>query len=326
MSITFDNSLILPTSVPYLHSVTDVSGALISHTQGQDASGNQVTNTTFHVIDPSNQIQINENLTEIVQVCNDELDSSTLAILNDIKFSASQLSCSDFHGKGTIDDYSAIFTAASKIANESKQMTLDVNVDGFSEFGNAADELSQLFTGFITKLKNVNIINDLNFLTTISVALKKIVNLSDVFGQFKKTIIATSTIQIPKSVSDTKNVLVSVMSEVNCAMTYINHFVDSSSQAPEEANLDQQDIDIINQAATTINNWNILCEQGVTIAMSNNPDIQYIKQANSDISTNINTLKNASLKLRNKLQSFNFSNTNSSTPQTPPTPPTPQTP
>jgi hypothetical protein len=312
MSTPIDDHLILPTSHPYLHVVTDVSGVEIVDTQGQDASGNEVTNTTFHVIDPSNQIQINENLTEIVEIYNDELDPTTLSILNDIKFSASQLKCSDFHGKGTIDDYSAIFTAASKIANESKQMTLDVNVDGFTEFGNAADELSALFTGFITKLKNVNIINDFNFLTTISVALKKIVNLSNVFGQFKQTIIATSTIEIPKSVTDAKNVLVSVMGEVNCAMTYINYFVDSSSEAPVDGNLDQQDIDIINQAATTINNWNILCEEGVTIAMSNNPDIQYIKQANADISTNVNALKNASTKLRNKLQSFNFSNTNTS--------------
>jgi len=317
MSTPIDDPVILPSSHPYLHLVTDVSGVEIVDTQGQDAMGNEVTNTTFHVIDPSNQIQINENLTEIVQIYNDELDPLTLSILDDIKFSASQLNCSDFHGKGTIDDYSAIFTAASKIANESKQMTLDVDVDGFSEFGNAADELSALFTGFITKLKNVNIINDLNFLRTISVALKKIVNLSNVFGQFKQTIVATSTIQLPKSVTDAKNVLVSVMDEVNCAMTYINHFVDASSEAPVEGNLDQEDIDIINQAATTINNWNTLCEQGVTIAMSNNPDIQYIKQANIDMSKNVNALKTASAKLRHKLQSFNFSNTNTSPPSSP---------
>jgi hypothetical protein len=306
MSDSFDET-ILPSSKPYLHVVTDINGVEIIDSQGQNSSGNEITNTTFHVIDPNNPIQINENLTEIVKIYDDELDTVTLSILDDIKLSASQLNCSNFHGKGTIDDYTAIFTAASQIANDSKQMTLDVDIEGFTEFGNAADELSALFTGFITKLKNVNIINDLNFLRTISIALKKIVNLSNVFGHFKETIVATSTIEIPKSVSDTKNVLVSVMSTINCAMTYINHFVDSSSEAPEDGNLSQPELDIINQAAATIHNWNTLCEQGVTIAMSNNPDIQYIKQANTEISTNVNALKNASFKLRQKLNSFKFS-------------------
>jgi hypothetical protein len=104
-----------------------------------------------------------------------------------------------------------------------------------------------------------------------------------------------------------QNVLVSVMDEVNCAMKYINHFVDSSYEVPKEGNLDQQDIDIINQAAMTINNWNTLCEEGVIIAMSNNPDIQYIKQANADISINVHVLQNASVKLKQKLNSFKFS-------------------
>jgi hypothetical protein len=68
MSTPIDDPVILPSSHPYLHLVTDVSGVEIVDTQGQDAMGNEVTNTTFHVIDPSNQIQINENLTEIVQI------------------------------------------------------------------------------------------------------------------------------------------------------------------------------------------------------------------------------------------------------------------
>jgi hypothetical protein len=44
-----------------------------------------------------------------------------------------------------------------------------------------ADDLSSLFNGFILKLQNVNIINDTAFLKAIASALKKIVNLSNVF-------------------------------------------------------------------------------------------------------------------------------------------------
>ena len=65
-------------------------------------------------------------------------------------------------------------------------MNLDIDVDGFNDFGKDADDLANLFNTFIIKLQNVNIINDNNFLSSVLDALKKIVNLSNVFGQFKQ--------------------------------------------------------------------------------------------------------------------------------------------
>jgi len=55
--------------------------------------------------------------------------------------------------------------------------------------------------------------------------MHKIYNLSKVFRCFKKTILLTSEIKIPKTTQDTKDVLVEVMSEVNCAINYINHYL-----------------------------------------------------------------------------------------------------
>ena len=52
-----------------------------------------------------------------------------------------------------------LFEAASKIANDTKQMQLDVN-----DFGNATDELSKLFMNFTKRLQNINIINDVNLI------------------------------------------------------------------------------------------------------------------------------------------------------------------
>jgi len=69
--------------------------------------------------------------------------------------------------KGTIDDYNELFIAASKIANDTKQMKLDVEVDGFDDFGRAADELSELFASFTKKIQNINIINDETFLQSV---------------------------------------------------------------------------------------------------------------------------------------------------------------
>jgi len=282
-------------------------GFIIQNTQGPDASGNEITLTTFDTTDPEVDFQVEADLTGQVEAYYDNTaETDTALVLAEIQLYGSRIQCSDFHGKGTIEDYSQLFNAAAKIANESKQMQLDVDIDGFNEFADAADELSKLFTSFIVKLENVSIIDDMVFLRSVSVALKKIWNLSEVFGKFKQTILATSTIQIPKSTHDTKTVLESVIGNVNCAMKYISHFVDSSSPAPVEANLSTEEKGVIDAAVSTIDSWNVLCEQGVSIAMSNNPDIKYIKTASDQMKNTTQTLKNATNALKNKLASYSI--------------------
>jgi hypothetical protein len=118
--------------------------------------------------------------------------------------------------------------------------------------------------------------------------------------------LATSSIQLPKSAHETKIVLEGVMANVNCAMKYISHFVDASFSAPPEADLSQDEKNVITAAVSTIDNWNILCEQGVSIAMSNNPDIQYITNASNQLKTTTSTLKSATDRLKNKLASYNI--------------------
>lgn len=288
-------------------STQNSAGFVVENTQGPDASGNEVTHTTFDTIDPNVDFQVEEDLTGVVVAYYDNTqETETAKILGDIKDYASKIQCSDFHGKGTIDDYSQLFNAAAKIANESKQMVLDVDIDGFNEFANAADDLSKLFSSFIVKLESVSIIDDLNFLRAVSVALQKIWNLSEVFGKFKETILATSTVQLPKSAHETKLALETVMSNVNCAMKYISHFVDPSVSAPADADLSTEEKNVIDAAVHTIDNWNILCEQGVSIAMSNNPDIQFINNASNQLKNTTQTLKIATDKLKNKLSSYNI--------------------
>jgi hypothetical protein len=242
----------------------------------------------------------------IEQVYDDETNSPNGQIVNQIKEYAQQIQCSDFHGKGTIDDYTQLFVAASKIANESKQMSLDVNIDGFNEFAQAADEMSKLFGSFIIKLQNVNIINDTLFLQAILLALEKIVNLSNVFGRFKKTILATSTIEIPKSTHETSVVLHGVMDEINCAMNYISHFVNPTDFVPIDADLSVDEKNIINKAVDTINSWNILCDQGVSIALSNNQDLTFINNASNQLKSTTQNLKLYTQNLKNKFTSYNI--------------------
>ena len=301
---------------PYVNPIiTDLSiniidgvGYEIVNSQGLDASGSIIIRTTFNTTDPSaNAPQISETLSEVITTYNDETDpnSQTDILLSEIRLYASQIQCDDFHGKGSIDDYTALFQAAGKIATESKQMELDIDVEGFSEFAQAADDLSALFNGFITKLQNVNIITDITFLTSIANALQKIVNLSKVFGKFKETIFATSTIKIPKSAHDTQIILSSVMDEVNCAMQYINYFVNPTSDLSGAA-LTAAEQNIISKSVDTIDNWNLLCEQGVSIAMSTNSDVKYIQQASTELKQTTVTLKNVSATLKSKLAAFNI--------------------
>ena len=185
-------------------------------------------------------------------------------------------------------------------------MQLDVELDGFNQFAQAADDLSSLFTSFIVKLQNVSIINDTAFLTAIVNALAKIVNLSNVFGKFKETILATSTVEIPKSAHDTKVILQGVMDEINCAMQYITYFVAPTGTVPVDGELSATDKNIISSAVNTIDTWNTLCEQGVTIALTNSPDVQYINQANNELKTKTATLNNLTSALRTKFAFYNI--------------------
>lgn len=287
------------------NSVIVGNGYVVTNSQYTDASGNQITESTFVTTDQTSDVQITEDLSgSVVAYYDDTADSGKAAIIAQIQSYASQIQCSDFHGKGSIDDYAQLFQAAAQIANESSQMQLDVDIEGFNEFASAADDLSALFNSFIVKLENVSIIDDTAFLTAVANALGKITNLSNVFGKFKETILATSTIHLPKSAHDTKVLLQGVVSQVNCAMTYITHFVDSSVPAPATANLSAEEQGIISGAVQTINNWNILCDQGVSIAMANNPDIQYITSASEQLKLKTQTLKNATNLLKSKLDAF----------------------
>lgn len=303
----------LPTILPI---VTDLSmtttfgiGYEITNQEGTAADGTIIDRVTFDTTLPAlYDPDIHENLSQYVETYNDEFDPSgqTIALVNQIKAYAAEIQCDDFHGKGTIEDYTALFQAAGRIATETKHMELNIDIEGFNQFADAADELSELFTGFITKLQNVNIINDLAFLTSISIALGKIVNLSNIFGKFKQTVFATTVIQLPKSAHETKVVIEDVMGEINCAMKYINYFVSPTDASLNGAALSAEEKNIINKSVETIDTWNNLCEHGVSIAMSDNVDVKYIQQASNQLKQTTNTLKTATNTLKSKLASYNI--------------------
>jgi hypothetical protein len=277
------------------------TGLIVTNQQSIDTAGNIKTETTFNTTnDNVNNAHIKQNLVETVT---NDYDNTNNSILLQIKDYAGKIKCEDFHGKGTIDDYNELFVAASKIANDTKQMKLDVDVDGFDEFGRAADELSELFASFTKKIQNINIINDSTFLQSVLNALVKIYNLSETFGKFKETILVTSSIKIPKSAHETNVVMQGVMDELSCAMNYINHFVSPDTEMTK-ANLTDVDKNIIKKAVQTIDNWKVLCDEGVSIALTNNTDIQSIKNINSSLKQKTSALKNATSALRTKMNLF----------------------
>jgi|LakMenE18May11ns_1017448.scaffolds.fasta_scaffold9859157_2 hypothetical protein len=277
--------------------------------QGTTDDGKEVTFVEFDTTNSLLDTQVKEKLIGVtdITVYNNENDIGTKTVLDEIKSYASQIKCENFHGKGTIDDYNELFIAASKIANESKQMKLDVDVEGFDDFSKAADELANLFTSFTLKLENVNIINDLDFLKSILNSLKKIVNLSNVFGKFKQTILGTSNIHIPKSAHDTSEILKNVLSEINCAMNYVTHFIEPSENPNlTDSELSSDEKNVIKKAITTIDNWKDLCEQGVAIALTNDDDIKNIKNVNNEFKLKTSSLNTLTNKLKLKLSVYNF--------------------
>ena len=259
--------------------------------------------SSVHLVtyDPANP-RITEDLTQVLTIIEDTVEDQS--IVAQIKACAAEIQCSDFHGKGSVEDYTALFDAASKIVSDVKQVQLDIDIQGFTEFGNAADELSLLFEGFTKKIQSVNLIDDTAFLQAILSALKKIVHLSNTFGKFKKSIVATHTIQLSDSVGKTKKILEDVTEEVECAMQYIQYFVSPSGSLPA-AELNEIDRNVIRRATTTIEAWSQIYEKGVSIAMNENEDIQYIHQSNELFRSKSVVLKSSTQQLRNKyLQYF----------------------
>jgi hypothetical protein len=280
--------------------------ATVTNQQGFDTSGDFITYTTMST-DPSADVIVSEKLVSIVDDEFQTLDPSKNQLLEEIKLYASEIQCQDFHGKGTIDDYKELFVAASKITTDIKQIQLDVDIQGFKDFADAADEMSNLFTSFILKLENINIIDDSFFLSEILNSLKRIANLSKTFEQFKKTILLTTKIHIPKSTKDICEVLDSTMSEVNCAMQYISNFVAPSGNPPYDSELDAEDKKTIETAVATINNWSVLSEQGVSIAMKENEDIKCITNVSCQIKAKSQQLRDATNILKTKMASYKFS-------------------
>ncbi len=224
------------------------------------------------------------------------------AIIEQIRQYAEEIKCSDFHGKGTVEDYKTLFQAAGKIADDVKRIEMEVDIEGFQQFGQAADELSQLFESFTVKLQNLTIVDDTAFLNAISLSLSKIVNLSNVFGRFKKTVSATATIKIPKSIQDANRIISGVVDEVSCAMGYISYFVDPSSTGKlSGAELPDSDKKDIEMAVELIEHWKDVCTEGVSTAMDNNEDVVRIRQANTDFKLKTATLKKLTGTLRSKL-------------------------
>lgn len=184
-------------------------------------------------------------------------------IVQQIKFYADQIKCDDFKGKGSIEDYTQLFEAASKIANETKRAQLDIDIEGFNKFGQAADELSQLFTSLTKKIETN--LDDCQFLSAVLSALQKIDALSKAFRAFQESIL---TNKIESSIDETKKILEGVSEEVECAMKYISHF--SSPTILEGANLNEVNRNAITRAINRIN---------INVS-TDTPDIQYIKRTN----------------------------------------------
>ena len=95
------------------------------------------------------------------------------------------------------------------------------------------------------------------------------------------------------------------MSEVDCAMKYINHFVcpeeDISMCSCAAAELSGEDKQLISDAVTTIKKWNNDFNENLQVVISENADVQFIENANKLISNTALNLKNATACFKGKI-------------------------
>ena len=64
----------------------------------------------------------------------------------------------------------------------------------------------------------------------------------------------------------------------------------------------------INKAVNTIENWQNLCDQGVSIALNNSSDMTYLKNANSELKSKTSTsiLISVTNTLKSKLATYGY--------------------
>jgi len=89
-------------------------------------------------------------------------------------------------------------------------------------------------------------------------------------------------------------------------MGYINYFIDSSNilETPDKQNkaqLSSDEQNIISKAVSTIDNWQSLCNNGVSIALNDNADITSINNINSQFISKTSQLKTMTANLKLKL-------------------------
>jgi hypothetical protein len=307
-AVDISNLLVFPTDFSLnTYDVSFSNGLTVVTGTGYLSDGTFISEIAGVTTDLSSDVHIVIDVSAIIQKYDDGVDISINSIMQEITLYAGKINCSDFQGKGTINDYTELFKVAACLAKEEKQTALNINIDGFKEFGNAADELSELFKHYIAKIEHMNVVNDAAFLAEILFYLKKIWNLSETFGRFKETIIGTSIIKIPKSLQDTRYILDGVMTEMDCAMKYIQCFVspesvhDVSLCAPGTLELSTSEKNQIQEAVKTIQKWNHFYNQDIHIAVSENTDIKFIESANEIIKNTANALKDKTAILKGKL-------------------------
>jgi len=272
------------------------------------------TSISTDPLDPScivtSSLDISINLLDVIQYYDDvtDISSQTMILYKQIQQCAAEIDCCDFHGKGTIDDYTALFQAASQMCNETTQIELDVDIEGFNEISTAAEELSQLFSSFTLKLQNVNVIYDVVFLTAVLGALRKLVYLSEVFGEFKITVQGLSSLKIPKSIHDTVELLKNVIGEITCGMRYIEQFVCNDKPDLTGSQLCDEEKEAINDAVVAIQTWEAVCTQGAASVLAGDDDVEYIATVNADLKNLASRLQTQTQTLRQKLLTITTKN------------------
>jgi hypothetical protein len=79
-----------------------------------------------------------------------------------------------------------------------------------------------------------------------------------------------------------------------------------SGTALANASLSPEEKNIIAKSVETIDNWNTLCQYGVSIAMSTDVDVISIQHASEELKLSSASLRSASTRLRQKLATFNI--------------------
>lgn len=214
-----------------------------------------------------------------------EGSAESILLVSEIQALQDKIKCSKFHGKGSMEDYAAVFKKIQEyfaVAGDSN-VEITVDVTSLDQFAEQAKNYSAMFEEILIKFNRVSSVDDSAVLKKIKQDLIDISKMYENIEKFKAIVTGTTGLKVPKTIKDCTDVLENVYSNINCSLDYINRFADKNYVLTEDkeikSQLSEDDKKALDYFAYSIQVWIDMIDNEGTVAMNTNSFVKKFKES-----------------------------------------------